>query len=164
MAHPIHREIQQPRLNYEQVRALISSEPSCASLPDRQNGYTPLHTAARRGDPQLIRVLIECGAELEARIAGSGQTPFLIACQVSHCGINDLLSILWTLLALWAWPYFATRTWCDVGTFGPSENAEMLKFILLMNYDYANYWRAENLSLQKINVLASQNLIGGTKF
>ena len=88
MAHPIHREIQQPRLNYEQVRALISSEPSCASLPDRQNGYTPLHTAARRGDPQLIRVLIECGAELEARIAGSGQTPFLIACQVSHCGIK----------------------------------------------------------------------------
>lgn len=81
MTHPIHREIHQPKLNYDLIKSLLSSDPSCASVPNRQNGYTPLHAAARRSDPQLLSLLVEAGSPLEARIA-SGQTAFLIACQV----------------------------------------------------------------------------------
>ena len=47
-----------------------------------QNGYTPLHAAARRGEPSLVKLLIEYGCPLDAR-ANHGETAFLISCQVS---------------------------------------------------------------------------------
>lgn len=88
MAHPIHNELYQPKLDLSRIQSLISSDPSCVHALNRQNGYMPLHAAARRGDSQLLQLLVVGGAPLEARTSGGsgvGVTAFLMACQVTRC-------------------------------------------------------------------------------
>ena len=79
--HPIFNAIYQQTLNLDYLQSLISSDPSCLAAVNAGNSYTPLHAAARRGDPALTRLLVEAGSSLEAQ-GRYGETPFLIACQV----------------------------------------------------------------------------------
>lgn len=80
-SQPIHRAIYEPKLNLDHIKGLFTSDPSCLAAVNRQNGYSPLHAAARRGDPALTKMLVEAGCYIDAH-ATMGQTPFLIACQV----------------------------------------------------------------------------------
>ena len=80
--HPLHRAIYEPNLNFDHIRSLIASDPSSLAAVSRQNGYSPLHAAARRGNSALMRLLVEAGCYVDARTS-SGLTPFMIACQVS---------------------------------------------------------------------------------
>ena len=77
----IHKAIYDPKLDLNRIRALISADCSHTAAVNRQNGYSPLHAAARRGDPALTKLLIDSGCFVDARTT-IGQTPFLIACQV----------------------------------------------------------------------------------
>ncbi len=78
---PIHRAIYEQTLSLDRIRALISSQPSSLADVDRRTGHSPLHAAARRGQPALTRLLVEAGCYVDAR-SSNGQTPFMIACQV----------------------------------------------------------------------------------
>ena len=91
----IHKAIYDPKLDLDRIRALIAADCSHAAAVNRQNGYSPLHAAARRGDPALTKVLIDSGCFLDAR-ATNGQTPFLIACQVLYADSAGKRVGLWT--------------------------------------------------------------------
>ena len=79
--HPIHRFIYEPKLDLKQIESFISSDPSCVKAVNSQNGYTPLHAATQRGDPAVMKLLIDHGCSLDVR-ARSGETAFLLACRV----------------------------------------------------------------------------------
>lgn len=52
-------------------------------------GYTPLHVACMRGNLEMVRLLIDSGAELFAM--SEGETPFSTARLAGHDEICDLL-------------------------------------------------------------------------
>lgn len=56
----------------EQMKAAVAAEPTLINAPD-ENGYTPLHLAAQRGDADLVKVLLQAGADKSARDA-AGKT------------------------------------------------------------------------------------------
>ena len=60
---------------------LVQADPSSLGAVNVENGRTPLHTVASRGDSRLIRFFVENGAKVEVR-DHMGETPFLLACQV----------------------------------------------------------------------------------
>jgi GNAT superfamily N-acetyltransferase len=51
----------------EETRALVASRPETVNQRAGDWGQTPLHEAAMRGDVALMRLLIDAGADLEAR-------------------------------------------------------------------------------------------------
>ena len=64
------------------MEAILWEDPSCLNSANPQNGFTPLHAAARRAHSGLIKLLIKSGADLEAKWRG-GETAFIMACKVS---------------------------------------------------------------------------------
>lgn len=44
-----------------------------------QKGWTPLHRAARNGNTDAIRALLECGADVAVKAARSNATPLTLA-------------------------------------------------------------------------------------
>ena len=54
------------------VRYLVEELGADVNMRDH-NGYTPLHHAAARGDDEMIRYLVEKGADVKA-VARTGQT------------------------------------------------------------------------------------------
>jgi len=62
----------------EQLRELLARDPEACSAPEPRCGYTPLHRAAQAGQPESIRILLECGAPVNSRTA-SGATPLFLA-------------------------------------------------------------------------------------
>ena len=88
--HPIHRALYEQDLNFDHIKSLIASDPSALAAVNTQNGYSLLHVAARRGDPALMRLLVQAGCYLDAR-ATNGMTPFMIACQVITVGSSFLV-------------------------------------------------------------------------
>jgi ankyrin repeat protein len=79
--HPIHRAIYEQELNFDHIKGLIASDPSSLAAVNTQNGYSLLHAAARRGNPALMRLLVQSGCYLDARTK-KGISPFMVACQV----------------------------------------------------------------------------------
>ena len=78
----IHKAVCDPHLSLDTVEAILWEDPSCLNSANPQNGFTPLHAAARRAHSGLIKLLIKSGADLEAKWRG-GETAFLMACKVS---------------------------------------------------------------------------------
>ena len=78
----IHKAVCDPHLSLDTVEAILWEDPSCLNSANPQNGFTPLHAAARRAHSGLIKLLIKSGADLEARWRG-GETAFLMACKVN---------------------------------------------------------------------------------
>ncbi|KAJ3110368.1 hypothetical protein HDU96_006660 [Phlyctochytrium bullatum] len=54
-----------------------------------QGGF-PLHKAAQKGKEDIIRVLLDAGANIDDT-DGSGRTPLLVACEKGHDGAAELL-------------------------------------------------------------------------
>ena len=79
---PIHTAIYNPNLDLASIESMVLSDPSCVHRVHPQNGYTPLHAAVRRTHIGMMKVMVEHGADIDAR-ANEGETPLLVACQVS---------------------------------------------------------------------------------
>jgi ankyrin repeat protein len=56
------------------------------------DGMTALHWAARRGDPELIRMLIVAGANVRATTRLGGYTAVLMAAELGHAGAIEALA------------------------------------------------------------------------
>ena len=88
----IHRAVCDPHLSLDTVEAILWEDPSCLNSANPQNGFTPLHAAARRAHSGLIQLLIKSGASLEAQWR-NGETAFLMACKVNFSGCEYHFSL-----------------------------------------------------------------------
>ena len=79
--------LRDPRKSVSDIESFVLADPTCLGAVNDENGCTPLHEAARRGNSQLIRCFVNNGATVEVR-GHLGETPFLLACDVSvsHAG------------------------------------------------------------------------------
>ena len=59
----------------------------------RKDGWTPLFAASRQGYLDIVRELIDAGAEVDRgiRIDGETTTPFFVACQEGHLDVAGCL-------------------------------------------------------------------------
>lgn len=72
-----------------EVRALIDEVPWLAKAAD-QNGFTPLHVTATWGHEDLVRLLIDRGADVNAQNR-AGMTPLHCASMAGHEGVVRIL-------------------------------------------------------------------------
>uniref|UniRef100_A0A1B6C1D9 Uncharacterized protein n=1 Tax=Clastoptera arizonana TaxID=38151 RepID=A0A1B6C1D9_9HEMI len=63
-----------------------STCPSCSS-----ENYTPLHFASRKNNPEIIKLLLKTGANIDARTS-SGETPLSLA--VEHCQVENVKMLI----------------------------------------------------------------------
>ncbi len=75
----------------ERVPELLSRDPALANRRHGRERTTPLHEAVHRGDAELARVLLEAGADLEARDATFDSTPLGWA---QHLGRSEIAAMI----------------------------------------------------------------------
>lgn len=69
----------------------VTSLPVCVlSPPVPQNGYTPLHIAAKKNQMEIATVLLQYGAETSI-LTKQGVTPLHLASQEGHADMAALL-------------------------------------------------------------------------
>ncbi len=68
----------------------VSDADEAMSAPDAISGYTPVFWAARENHEQLVRLLVEHGADVNAA-AKDGKTPLTLAEEEGHQGMVKLL-------------------------------------------------------------------------
>ncbi|WP_051359856.1 ankyrin repeat domain-containing protein [Adhaeribacter aquaticus] len=68
--------------NLEEVKSLLDNEPDIVNTKDNK-GYTLLHLAAQEGNGDLIKLLLERGADINA-LTEDGQSPMEIAIKQGH--------------------------------------------------------------------------------
>lgn len=74
----------------ERVRSLLARHPNLATMPDGR-GDVPIHHAARNGDTEIVRLLIEHGADVNATNP-RGHT--VLYCAGGHGHLDCLLLLL----------------------------------------------------------------------
>ncbi|XP_050357334.1 ankyrin repeat and protein kinase domain-containing protein 1 [Nymphalis io] len=74
----------------KQVQQMLEDRPILISVVNANNGYTPLATAARKGDVSTVRFLLSANAEIE-QPSSTGQTPLQLAVLAGHVPVADLL-------------------------------------------------------------------------
>ncbi|KAL8948546.1 MAG: hypothetical protein Q9222_005280 [Ikaeria aurantiellina] len=74
------------------ARAKANNEPDPISdpVPEEERTWTPLLRAASKGDEPAVRLLLDYGANIEAR-SPSQATPLMLACEALHFDVVDLL-------------------------------------------------------------------------
>lgn len=70
------------RLSHRSSFLVFQSDARVLNCPDAQ-GVPPIGIAAYRTDVELIRLFASRGADLEVKTQARGETPLLIACQVT---------------------------------------------------------------------------------
>lgn len=73
------------------VRAALAAEPERANARDPHLGSAPLHFASHRGYGEIVRLLLEAGADVAAREAVSDTTPLHWAAEGGHPAVARLL-------------------------------------------------------------------------
>ena len=68
--------------NSDQVKTILQSQPTLVN-DSQADGFTPLHLAAKKGDGELIKVLLEHGADINA-LTPDGCTPMELAIKSGH--------------------------------------------------------------------------------
>ena len=72
------------------VRLLLASGADPNQANDR--GWTPLHQAGYRNDPEMAALLLEAGARVDAEAHGSGGTPLVVALFWGHREAAEVLA------------------------------------------------------------------------
>ena len=68
----------------DEVRRILSEDPTQANRRDHFLGSTPLHFASHRGYADIVMLLLAAGADIEARERVSGTTPLHWAAEGGH--------------------------------------------------------------------------------
>ena len=76
--------------NLSKVKRLIS-DPKVDINAKNKDGYKPLHRAVIQNDLEMIRLLIENGADVNSKEDKYGATPLIVAAQLDHPEIAKLL-------------------------------------------------------------------------
>ncbi|CAH0721346.1 unnamed protein product, partial [Brenthis ino] len=74
----------------KQVQQMLDERPSLISVVNATNGFTPLATAVKKGDLNMVRFLLTSNAELD-QCSTAGQTPLHLAILAGHISIAELL-------------------------------------------------------------------------
>ncbi|MEU5409708.1 ankyrin repeat domain-containing protein [Nocardia asteroides] len=82
----------------EDMVALLLRSGADPNTRTRENGWVPLHLAARYGYTDTARLLIDAGADTDA-LTSSGSTPLGIAIANLRYGVIDLLDPTGTVAA-----------------------------------------------------------------
>lgn len=84
----------EPKSEMARWRALANDEPDPTTEmePEKDQVWTPLLRAARKGHEAAVRLLLDNNANIEAR-SPSNATPLMYACQELHPAIVDLLAM-----------------------------------------------------------------------
>ena len=81
----------------EVVRTLLDHgsyiEQSLVTDRGAGNGWRPLGVAAQSGSADVVRVLLEYGANKDGQVPSSGVTPLMAAVQEGHCDVVDALLV-----------------------------------------------------------------------
>ncbi|KAL8714709.1 MAG: hypothetical protein Q9225_006517, partial [Loekoesia sp. 1 TL-2023] len=87
-------EYVQPRSNMARLKALANDEPDPEAEigPEKDHKWTPLLRAASKGNEAAVRLLLDRGANIEAR-SPSDATPLMYACENLHFSTVDLLAM-----------------------------------------------------------------------
>ena len=72
------------------VKSLLDAGSACHVNDGNAVGHTPLHAAAYRGNDELVRLLLEHGADV-SKVGEDGRTPLMMACMRGHADIIDIL-------------------------------------------------------------------------
>jgi len=72
----------------DKVRARLAEDPTLANLQD--GGTSPLHEAANAGNAEVVRLLLDAGADPTLR-NGAGKTPLEVASERGHAGVAEVL-------------------------------------------------------------------------
>lgn len=86
-APEIHRSAADGRA--DSVKQSVESDPKLVRTTDA-SGYTPLHYAATGGHTDVIEVLLDAGADVNAR-GSRGETPLLLAASKGNVEVVELL-------------------------------------------------------------------------
>ncbi len=71
---------------------LVLQEVDHNILEERDSdGYTPLHYAAKKGDAECIKLLLDYGANINAQITVAGDTPLFLSAENGHEECVDIL-------------------------------------------------------------------------
>lgn len=84
--------------NIEQVKKLLAQGANPNESQDRA-GITPLHFVAQQNMLEIVPLLVEAGANLEAKTRLEGDTPLQIAQLHGHLQMVNLLAIYLKLKA-----------------------------------------------------------------
>ncbi|RVE46006.1 hypothetical protein evm_009348 [Chilo suppressalis] len=74
----------------KQVQVMLEERPALIGIVNSNNGFTPLATAVRKGDINMVKCLLSAGAEIEQR-SSAGQTALHLAVLGRHPNIVELL-------------------------------------------------------------------------
>ncbi|XP_026331739.1 ankyrin repeat domain-containing protein 17, partial [Hyposmocoma kahamanoa] len=75
---------------YNQVQTLLEEKPALIGIVNSTNGFTPLATAVRQGDLNMVKLLLSAGAEVDQR-SFTGQTPLHLAVLGAHRALVEVL-------------------------------------------------------------------------
>jgi len=73
------------------VRAALAADPTLVGARERHLGSTPLHLAAFRGHAEIVRTLLDLGADVRALERESGSSPLHWAAEGGHAEVVRLL-------------------------------------------------------------------------
>src|SRR6056300_1697372 len=81
---------QSQNYSLEEIVDIIKKNPNSVFETDPVEGYTALHYAAWDGKDQIVSILIENGAKVDAK-GIDGYTPFLLAANNNHLKSTEIL-------------------------------------------------------------------------
>ncbi len=104
----------------EGVRRALAESPSLVAARDRLIGSTPLHFGAHRGFTQIVRTLLDAGADVQALETASASAPLHWAAEGGHPAIARMLTARGASLEpLDNWFRLTPLGWASVVTWAP---------------------------------------------
>lgn len=115
--------------NLSVVEAILDVEPqlvNCRDLDGRQS--TPLHFASGYNHPEVVKLLLEKGADIHAKDKG-GLVPLHNACSYGHYEVAELLI-----------RYGANVNATDLWKYSPLHEGIFLKVLIYLNIEKINIY------------------------